>query len=154
MDKASKAFLDLCARFKVDSTVFAAIISVESSWRTYAFRYEPGFYYTENVEKMARAHGITEASERVLQKSSFGLSQIMGGTARSIGYRGTLTALFQPETNLEWGLKYFAFNAKRYTQVTDMIAAYNAGSAKKDIAGKYFNQDYVDKVLAAMEPKK
>ena len=155
MDRSSAAFADLCSRFAVDAKVFAAIVTVESQWRPLAFRYEPGFYYTVKVEEHSLANNVNQASERILQKSSFGLAQIMGGTARDLGYRGPLPALFEAEKSVEWGLRWYASVAKRYamlrTAVTDAIAAYNAGTAKRDIGGTYLNQAYVDKVMEAMK---
>jgi soluble lytic murein transglycosylase-like protein len=37
-----------------------------------------------------------------------GLMQIKYATARMIGYRGTRAALYNPETNIKWGMKYLA----------------------------------------------
>lgn len=37
-----------------------------------------------------------------------GLMQIRPETAREIGYRGTDAALYEPETNIRWGMKYLA----------------------------------------------
>ena len=39
---------------------------------------------------------------------------------------------------------------KRYTQEDEIIAAYNAGSARKLEDGSFRNQDYVDKVYKNM----
>jgi len=37
-----------------------------------------------------------------------GLMQLMPSTARSIGYKGSMRALYNPETNITWGMKYLA----------------------------------------------
>ena len=37
-----------------------------------------------------------------------GLMQIKHGTARGLGFRGTVRELFDPATNLEWGMRYLA----------------------------------------------
>lgn len=155
MDRKSKAFLDLCARFKVDPVVFAAIIDVESEWNPFAFRYEHGVSYYAEVEEHATRHlGNHPVLERTLQKCSFGLAQIMGATARDLGFQGPLQTLFTPELSVEWGLRNWARNAKRYERMTDLIAAYNAGSVRKEaIDGTYRNQRYVNKVLRAMGVK-
>ncbi|MDJ0931144.1 transglycosylase SLT domain-containing protein [Breoghania sp.] len=47
----------------------------------------------------ARAHGGA---------GEIGLMQIKPATARGIGYRGPIKALYDPATNLEWGMRYLA----------------------------------------------
>lgn len=148
LSKDSKVFLDLCARFRVEPKVVAALITVESEWNPWAVRYEPGFYYTLDIKKYAEKVRITQATELQGQKTSWGLMQIMGGTARWLGYADALTKLVDPQTNLLWGIKYFVRKTEIYSDVRDQVAAYNAGSARKDpFTGQYQNQAYVDKVM-------
>lgn len=49
--------------------------------------------------------------------------------------------------NIEYGAKYLASQYKRYGDWHDAVAAYNAGSVKKDASGRYTNQPYVDFVF-------
>lgn len=42
-----------------------------------------------------------------------GLMQLLPSTARAIGYRGTMKALYNPETNIAWGMKYLAMAHKK-----------------------------------------
>lgn len=49
--------------------------------------------------------------------------------------------------NLEYGAKYLASQYKRYRNWRDALAAYNAGSVKRDSSGGYINQKYVDTVV-------
>ena len=37
-----------------------------------------------------------------------GLMQLQYETAREIGYSGTKAALYDPDTNIQWGVKYLA----------------------------------------------
>jgi hypothetical protein len=149
IDKKSKVFLDACKKHGADPLIISGIITVESTWNPWAYRLEPTFHWTLRVKEFASAEHFTEASERALQKSSFGLMQLMGGTARTLGFNGYLPELFDPEKNLNWGLKLWSRLRLRYPSVEDAIAAYNAGSAKKDVGGTYVNQEYVTKVLRA-----
>lgn len=154
MDAKSPAFIQACQARKLDPILVAAIISVESAWNNWTVRAEPQFKWTWMVEEYAPKLQITETTERTLQKTSWGLMQLMGGTARELGYEGMLTQLCLPELGLDWGLRYLARIAKRHTQLTDQIAAYNAGSPRRGAGGQYKNQGYVDKVLAAMVEQK
>ncbi len=53
--------------------------------------------------------------------------------------------------NIEYGAQYLASQYKRYGDWKDAVAAYNAGSVKKDASGKYANQPYVDFVYAHLQ---
>lgn len=82
-----------------------------------------------------------------------GLMQIMPSTARQVGYTGSvgsatnLTGLYDPQTNIEYGTRYEAWQLERYHgNYADAAAAYNAGSVIKNKDGTYVNQAYVDSV--------
>jgi soluble lytic murein transglycosylase-like protein len=77
---------------------------------------------------------------------SYGLAQIMGGTARWLGFNGALPALYKPENNLYWACSYLSYLKKKYGGGDELIAAYNAGSPRKGNDRKFLNQYYVDKV--------
>ena len=81
-----------------------AVITVES-------RYNP------------RAHG---------KAGEVGLMQIKPSTARGIGYKGSTKALYDPETNLRWGMKYLG-KAHRLGggSLCGTILKYNAGHYAK-----------------------
>lgn len=143
--------LQAIARRETDATrvslpLIEAIITVESAWNPWALRLEPTFSYVLDAEKHAKFSNITVATERALQRMSFGLMQLMGGTARALGFIGPLATLLDPESNVHWGLRYFVRLAQKYPLVTDQIAAYNAGSPRRDVGGLYLNQAYVEKV--------
>lgn len=138
----------ICKDFGVDDRVMAAIIKTESDWRQWAVRYEPIFNLRNSpADKYAAENHITEDTERLLEKCSWGLGQIMGATARSLGFTGPLNSLCEPHTGMLWAVKYYARICKRYEAQNDRIAAYNAGSATFDGRKNYLNQPYVEKVL-------
>ena len=134
----------------VNGDLVCAIIHVESSWRICAMRYEANYQYTIDTKKHARFLGITEATEANLQKHSYGLMQIMGGTAREFGYKDWLPGLCDPEEGVVYGCKYLAKMVKKYENVSDQVAAYNAGAARRGADGLYGNQGYVNAVMAAL----
>ena len=75
------------------------------------------------------------------QAGEIGLMQIKPATARGIGYQGSITALYDPETNLRWGMKYLG-EAHRLGggTVCGTILKYNAGHYAKrmnKISAKY-----------------
>jgi soluble lytic murein transglycosylase-like protein len=97
------------------------------------------------VRKHARAAGVPVglALAVVQVESNFnprargragevGLMQIKPATARAIGYKGSLKALYNPDTNLAWGMKYLAEAQRRGGgSVCGTILKYNAGHYAK-----------------------
>ncbi|MEM9734141.1 MAG: transglycosylase SLT domain-containing protein [Pseudomonadota bacterium] len=61
-----------------------------------------------------------------------GLMQLMPRTARFIGYKGSMKALYDPDTNLRWGMKYLG-KARRLGKgsLCGTILKYNAGHGAK-----------------------
>ena len=150
MDAQSPAFLSACKNHRVDPALASAMIMVESGWNSWRSRFEPPFKWLWQPDDYAARLGQSLVTEKNQQKTSWGLLQIMGGTARECGYGGLLTMLCLPEIGLDWGLRYLAKKAKLYPEMTDQIAAYNAGTPKRLADGRYKNQEHVDKVLKAM----
>jgi len=114
------------------TTTIMGIVSQESEWNPNAFRAEPA-----------------------ISDASYGLMQILLGTAH--GYNRWLTAadLYDPATNLTYGTKFFMDLVARWGLTSDAIASYNAGSPRKNASGQYTNsrgdtgvQAYVDSVNA------
>lgn len=142
------------ARNGLPIALVSAIVQVESAGSPWAVRYEPAFYdrYIAN----RTIHPIAPCSlqtERTLRACSFGPMQIMGQTARELGFEGAfLTELCAPEAGIEYGCKNLAAMASRYFDSygwEGVAAAYNAGSPRKGPDGKWVNWTYVDKIKAA-----
>lgn len=158
-----KSFVDSkCAQKGLDKNLIKAIITVESNWVPDTYRCEinvipaiPGtssivqdaLKYTITPRDFASNLGISINSEVVLQKSSYGLMQLMGFNFRALGFTKILTKCFDPEINTEYGLNFFIKNCDKYHDLNDKIASYNSGSPKRLATGAYINQQYVDKVL-------
>lgn len=61
-----------------------------------------------------------------------GLMQIKPATARGLGYSGSVKALYNPDTNIRWGMKYLGMAHKLAGGTTcGTILKYNAGHGAK-----------------------
>ncbi|WP_346894290.1 transglycosylase SLT domain-containing protein [uncultured Roseibium sp.] len=101
--------------------------------------------YARLIRKAAKKHGVPErvALAVVQVESNFnprargrageiGLMQIKPATARGLGFRGASKALYDPQTNLEWGMRYLAGAHKRASgDLCGTILRYNAGHFAK-----------------------
>ena len=147
----------------------AAIVMVESSGETYAFRPEPYYRWLWDVRRsepfrltgkdvvgkaapkdFPSMYGSRDA-EWWGQQASWGLMQVMGAVARERGLdpRIPLTVLCDPTYGLSFGCAHLA--ALRDRNLAEhgwvgVVAAYNAGSVRHDRDGGLVNQVYVDKV--------
>lgn len=101
--------------------------------------------YDAIIAKHARAHGIplalahgvvrTESNYRANargQAGEIGLMQIKPATARGMGYKGSAKGLYDPETNIRYGMKYLAGAHKiGGGDVCGTLLRYNAGHGAK-----------------------
>ena len=116
------------------------------------------------VAKHARANGVpTKLAQAIVTIESrynpkargkageVGLMQIKPATARGIGYKGTTRALYDPETNLRWGMKYLGkahqlgggtvcgtvlkYNAGHYAKRMNKTSAKYCSKVKRLLAG-------------------
>jgi hypothetical protein len=66
-------------------------------WNPQATRYEPGFFAKYEADK------FLPIDEEKARARSYGLMQIMGETARLVGFEGDFNQLYVPENSLEFG---------------------------------------------------
>lgn len=131
-----------------------AIVVVESGGDPWAVRYEPAFFerYVQGRGHRVFA-GCSRDTEERLRATSFGLMQIMGQVAREDGFdEPFLTALCDADIGLEYGCRRLAYLRQRHLREhgwAGVVAAYNAGSPRKNGNGLWANQAYVDKVKKA-----
>jgi soluble lytic murein transglycosylase-like protein len=137
---------DVADAENVPKNLLAAIVQTESSNNRYAVRFEPHYKWLFKTKDHAKDNGLTEATETVMQMTSFGLCQIMGAVARELGLKGPIFQLLDEKTNLEYCAKLLKRLASKHKERDDIIASYNAGSPIKGLNGAYKNQAYVDKV--------
>lgn len=101
------------------------------------------------------AHAVVTVESRYNPKArgkagEVGLMQIKPATARGIGYKGSTKALYDPETNLRWGMKYLGEAHRRGGKtICGTILKYNAGHYAKrmnKISARYCGK--VKRILA------
>lgn len=160
---AAAELLPYCQRigatFEIEPSLLMAFCQVESSCRPFATRYEQHTTrYIQEAYKWARASGITAETEQVHQLTSWGLMQVMGFTARDMGFSGNLPELCLPEVGIEYGARYLKLLQKRFGKAEavlefdeKVVASYNAGSPRKGTDGKLVNEGYVHKVWKALQ---
>lgn len=120
------------------------------------------------IESVAAEHGIDPAlvhavveaesnyrSTATSQVGARGLMQVMPSTARDLGVRRA-RLLFEPQANLEAGVKYLKQLLGRFNgNLSSALAAYNAGPAAvlkyNGIPPFPETQDYVRRVLAKFQ---
>ena len=142
----------LCNMNNVDYDLVYSMITVESNWNTFACRYEPNTdKYVHNSYLHAQNNNITGLTESMLQKTSFGLMQVMGFLACDLGMRGMITELCDPNIGVLYGIKYLKKKLEQYGDESAAVAAYNAGTAKKLDSGMFVNQRYVDRVFSVLQ---
>lgn len=84
------------------------------------------------------------------QAGEIGLMQIKPATARGIGFNGTTKELFEPETNIKYGMKYLGEAYRLGGETTcGAILKYNAGHYAKHM--NPVSARYCEKVKAIIE---
>lgn len=142
---------DVANKEGIDPDLLLAICTVESSLDPYAVRYEPAYKWVVSPREWASQMRLSVATEETLQKTSYGLAQIMGGVMREYGFSGKLqTCLLNPAIPLSYSAKHLKNYFRRYGTEVEVIAAYNAGSPRKTKGGLFENQTYVDKVSSEL----
>lgn len=141
--------------YNIDPALVCAFVETESSGDRYATRFERHTdKYVVSLGKWSKACNITNDTERVHQKTSWGLMQVMGFKARELGYSKSLVYLTNARDGLDIGcraLRTFALlngvsTHARLEWSEPVVASYNAGSARKDAQGEWVNAEYVRRV--------
>jgi hypothetical protein len=123
----------------IQPEVVLGIIEQESEGDPWAMRFEPDYTWLHFPRKQARGRFVTLATEQAGQKTSWGLMQVMGGTARWLGFKGRfLSQLLEPCINIAWGLNYLDWcfwevekrgyaDDEHELRVLAAVSAYNGG---------------------------
>ena len=136
---------------RLSPDLLAALIWQESKGNRWAARHEPGFLarylrhlsYDQLPGLKPDDSYCNEATERILRATSLGLTQIMGETARELGFnRPCLLELLTDELNVEYGAKYLSRCIKNSSgNVANGLRRYNGGG----------DPDYSRKVFAHLK---
>ena len=141
--------ISIAKSYGLDPDFVCAVVKTESGWRPSVVRFEPKWRYFVSPAAFAKTNGITEDTEQQLQMFSWGLTQIMGGKARELGYTGMLTELIKPELCVELSCQFMRRLFDRYKSYEHVAAAYNAGTPIMDFqTHKFRNQEYVDTIMS------
>ena len=133
--------------YEINPKIVGAIIMQESAGNTCATRYEEHYKWTLHPDRYAQINKVSRQTELIHQKTSWGLMQVMGSVARELGHQGPLMELCKPEVGIEYGVKQLLKLKLRHKEnLADVIAAYNAGSPRRNEQGQYVNQNYVNQV--------
>lgn len=132
----------------VTPELLGAIVMTESSGQQNATRFEPKYRWLYQPERLAALMGVAVEVELNDQKTSWGLCQVMGAVAREYGFIRELPLLLRPQANLAMAVRHLHNYAKRYSDLDDVISAYNDGDgAQRDRnGGRADNDTYVHKV--------
>lgn len=110
----------------IDPSLFCGLVETESSWNPHASRFEQGFF-----DRYIVPLKLTDANEARDRATSFGLTQVLGQTARELGFRESLVLLCDPEVNLFLGAKKLKKCLDAHAgMVKEGLLAYNGGSDK------------------------
>jgi soluble lytic murein transglycosylase-like protein len=111
----------------LDQALVCAVVEQESAWNPWAMRYEPAFF-AKYVAHLFTNNKIT-ASEAYARGFSWGLMQVMGQTAREMGFDLMfLSALCDPEQGLTIGCKLLRKKLDIMAgDVTQGLLAWNGG---------------------------
>ena len=135
---------------QVPPELVLGIIEAESGGDPHATKINATYPYTMMQAK--RPAGCSVDMERMCQKTAWGLMQVMGATARELGFDGWLSELVNPETNVRLGIEFLGRKMSQYFErdgIEGVVAAYNGGAPRRRPDGKFTNQGYVDRVMEA-----
>lgn len=138
---------EISEQMGIDPLLTASLVVKESTANTWACRFEPQYSYLYVPATYAKKLFSSMETEINMQKTSWGLMQVMGGVARELGWDHWLSELCVPVIGIRFGCQHLKNKYLKYGNWRDAVSAYNAGSVRKDpVSGKYSNQAYVDEV--------
>ena len=131
---------------QVRRDIVYGICARESAFDPFACRYEPNYRWLYSPSKVKPATCSLD-TETMLQKTSWGLMQVMGGVFREYGFKGWLSSIpADPRIQLQYGCMHLATKIRKYG-MEGGIAAYNAGIPDANRDGAIDNPAYVQAVL-------
>lgn len=151
VEQIMRAIRIFAGAYNLDPAIVYGVCLKESNFEPAAVRFEKNYSYLFDPGRV-RPRDCSMDTEVSLQKTSWGLMQVMGGVLRERGFKGWITNIVDDiEAQVEFGCRHLSRFIARYG-LEEGVAAYNAGSPRRvGATGKLVNQDYVDKVLEFAE---
>lgn len=156
MDKSTFDLIKIYAKnYRIETALLAAVVITESNGNPWACRFEPRFTHTYSLSELSQLVGCSYSTMEMMQKTSWGLMQVMGSVAYELGLAAEReennkwpTSLLNPYRGLDYGCRHLRDKIDRYGAAPDVAyAAYNAGSPVMKTSGMYINQTNVDKFM-------
>lgn len=149
-----------CTKHNINPYYIAALIKTESDGNPLACRYEKNFKWTYDTADFAKSLRSSEDTIEMMQKTSWGLCQVMGTVFFELGgnleplyeYRWP-TSMLDKRISIEYGCRYWNSKAKYYHDPMQIYAAYNAGTVRYsiDCPENLINQANVDRYEANLK---
>jgi soluble lytic murein transglycosylase-like protein len=112
------------AKYGLDPAIVAAVCEQESSWNTWAIRFEPAF----EVRYIHPALPAAPTTLELTKAMSFGLMQVMGEVAIEFGWQGRfLTQLCDPDIGVDIGCRKLQKCFSAHCDPEASLLAYNGG---------------------------
>ena len=130
-------------QYKIRPELIKAIYKKESDLKTNVMRFEKKLKNKKWYNNL-----LTEKEKKNNDNfSSVGISQILFGTAKSFGFKGTVYELKELDNNTKYSVMYLRFLIDLYYKLDDVLSSYNGGHPlKKRSDKKYRNQYYINKI--------
>lgn len=154
-EEHDKLFCSSGKKYGLKASLLKAIAQTESNFEERAYRFEPKYW-----ERYMKGKPEWNSRDPKEVSASFGLFQIMYGTAHMLGFRGKGEDLYNPVYNTELACKLLRqlydkvikldmeLRYPRLSPIVIVLARYNGGATNNPSkGGKIRNQIYVDKVL-------
>lgn len=128
----------ICAARKVDALLVAALIETESGGNPHKAFYDSDHTPLEKPVQWAEKLGLPTNTERMYQRTQWGLLQIYGTVARQRGFDlPEMTLLCQPAINLEVGLRHIEWLIPQVHSEDDLIVAWRYGLSRQMHSSTY-----------------
>ena len=143
-------------KYKIDPIFLACLVMLESGGNSNVIRYEPQFRYTFSVNELAGVLlNCSQPTMEVMQKTSWGLMQVMGAVAYELGLGAEKelkdkwpTALLAPSVGMDYGCRHLKNKMNKYGDAPHTLyASYNGGSPQFTSGGMFINQRAVDRFM-------
>lgn len=129
----------------IKKRLIAAIILAESYGIPYMCRYENRYKDLFLPDHYAKINYCKYETMILIQKTSWGLMQVMGANYYYHGGNGWCTEMIDPFISVKYGCRILQVIMRKHQDAKDIYAVYNRGSLKKKSDGTYVNQERVNR---------